>query len=112
MYFYYGSVYATIQDVVGPQLRGTTMAIYFCAMYFFGASFGPWLLGQLSDHFTVQAALAAGVADFSSVALEPFRAAGLRAAMRLIPALLLLVAVVLWAASLTVTRDMRLAQTR
>ena len=30
---YYGLVYASIQDIVAPALRGTSMAIYFLVMY-------------------------------------------------------------------------------
>jgi MFS family permease len=41
MFVYYATVYAAIQDVIEPRLRGTAVAIYFCAMYVFGASFGP-----------------------------------------------------------------------
>ena len=41
MYVYYPAVYAAIQDVVGPALRGTAMALYFLAMYVLGASLGP-----------------------------------------------------------------------
>src|SRR5439155_6314430 len=32
LYAYYGTVYATIQDIIEPSARGTAMAIYFCAM--------------------------------------------------------------------------------
>jgi MFS family permease len=110
MYFYYTAVYTTIQDIVPAQLRGTAVAIYFCAMYLFGASFGPWLAGSLSDMFSVRAAAAAGVAAPTPAMLEPFRAAGLRAAMRLIPLLLLALAGVLWIASLTVGRDLQRAR--
>ena len=52
MYVYYASVYATLQDVVAPSMRGTAMALYFFAMYVLGASFGPLATGMLSDHFT------------------------------------------------------------
>jgi sugar phosphate permease len=38
MYFYYSTVYSTIQDIVEPGLRGTAMAVYFFAMYVLGAS--------------------------------------------------------------------------
>jgi MFS family permease len=109
MYLYYSTVYPTIQEVVEPGRRGIAMAVYFCAMYLVGASFGPWLLGRLSDHFTVRAALAGGVVNVSAQALEPFRAEGLHRAMGIIPALLAAVALVLWAASLTVARDARRA---
>jgi MFS family permease len=105
MYAYYATVYSTIQDVVEPSLRGTAMALYFCAMYLAGASLGPLGTGMVSDYFTAQAATAAGVTLQTTAALEPFRAAGLHAAMYIIPALAVMLAVVLFAASRTVTRD-------
>jgi len=43
---YYGLVYSAIQDLVAPNQRGATMAIYFMAMYMCGASFGPLLTGR------------------------------------------------------------------
>ena len=49
MFVYYSTVYSTIQDVIEPSLRGTAMALYFFAMYVFGASFGPVLTGFLSE---------------------------------------------------------------
>jgi MFS family permease len=100
LYVYYAAVYAAIQDVVGPSLRGTAMAVYFLAMYVLGASFGPLLTGMASDHFTAEAARAAG-----SGALEAYRGEGLRRAMQLLPALSLALAGVLWAGSRTITRD-------
>src|ERR1043166_8767186 len=45
---YYGLVYAAIQDIVAPALRGTSMAIYFLAMYLIGASWGSLVIGSLS----------------------------------------------------------------
>jgi len=105
MYAYYSTVYATIQDVVEPALRGTAMSLYFCAMYLAGASLGPVGTGFISDYYTAAAATAAGVADHSGAALEPFRGAGLHAAMYAIPLLALLLAVVLFAASRTVRKD-------
>ena len=66
-------VYATIQDVVEPALRGTAMAVYFCAMYLMGASLGPVGTGVLSDRLAARAAAAAG----SPAATEAFRAQGL-----------------------------------
>lgn len=99
MYVYYASVYATLQDVVAPTLRGTAMALYFFAMYVLGASFGPLATGMLSDHFTRRAA--AGATE-----LEPFRGAGLHSAMYSIPVLSLILALVLFAATRTVARDM------
>lgn len=126
MYAYYSSVYATLQDVVEPSLRGTAMALYFCAMYILGASLGPLGTGVLSDYFTFKAAAAAGIAAERSIgellvdllptmvgrsklgvtaAVEPFRAAGLHSAMYTIPLLAAVLAGVLLAASRTVTRD-------
>jgi MFS family permease len=106
MFVYYSTVYSTIQDVIEPSLRGTAMALYFFAMYVFGASFGPVLTGFLSEEYTRGAAAAAGVVTFTKDALEPFRAAGLHSAMYLIPVLGGLLALVLFAASFTVRNDM------
>jgi MFS family permease len=105
MYAYYSTVYSTIQDIVEPALRGTAMALYFGAMYLAGASLGPLGTGMISDYFTTQAATAAGVTDHSVRALEPFRAAGLHSAMFAIPILAVLLAIVLFAASRTVRKD-------
>ena len=106
MFVYYSTVYSTIQDVIEPSLRGTAMAIYFFAMYVLGGSFGPVLTGFLSERFTRSAAATAGVVSFTKEALEPFRAAGLHSAMYLVPVLGGTLALVLFAASFTVRRDM------
>lgn len=98
---YYGFVYSAIQDIVAPNQRGTTMAIYFMAMYMCGASFGPLLTGQLSDVLARRAATLAG----SSTVTEAFRAIGLQRAMLVIPVLSTLLAVVLYAASRTIEAD-------
>jgi len=82
------------------------MALYFFAMYVFGASAGPVATGMASDHYTKQAAVAAGVTDLSRQALEPFRAAGLHSAMYIIPILGALLALVLFAGSRTIAKDM------
>jgi predicted MFS family arabinose efflux permease len=105
MYAYYATVYSTIQDIVEPALRGTAMALYFGAMYLAGASLGPLGTGMMSDYFTSQAATAAGITDQSIRALEPFRGAGLHAAMYVIPILVSLLALVLFGASRTVRKD-------
>jgi MFS family permease len=106
MYVYYSTVYATIQDVIKPSLRGTAMALYFFAMYVLGASLGPLGTGFISDYYTKKAAAAAGIAVLDPKTLEPFRAEGLHSAMYMIPVLSVLLAIVLFAASRTVTRDM------
>lgn len=97
---YYGLVYATIQDIVGPALRGMAMAVYFLFMYLGGASFGPLLTGKLSDMMARRAAAAAG----SSVITEAFKAIGLQQAMMVIPVLSLALGVVLWAGSRSILR--------
>ncbi len=132
MYAYYATVYSTIHDVVEPSLRGTAMALYFCAMYLLGASLGPVGTGLASDYFTFQAASAAGkvtplpfgtlmLAELRSLvgeakgfdlkALEPFRADGLHTAMYIVPVLATILALVLLAASRTVKKDVENLQT-
>jgi MFS family permease len=102
IYVYYSCVYAAISDVVEPQLRGTAMAVYFFAMYVLGASFGPVGTGMLSDHFARKAMVGAG----ASAMTEPFKAAGLHSALYVVPILCTIVALVLFAASRTVSADM------
>jgi MFS family permease len=106
MFVYYGTVYSAIQDVVEPSLRGTAMALYFCAMYVMGASFGPVLTGFLSERFAQSAATASGVNLLTKATLEPFRGAGLHSAMYVVPAVSGVLAIVLVAASFTVRKDM------
>jgi len=102
-YVYYSGVYAAIQDVIEPSLRGTAMALYFFAMYLLGGSFGPIATGWLSDYFARRAMQATGAIAMT----ESFRAVGLHHAMYVIPAVAMLVVVVLLAAALTVEKDMR-----
>ncbi|HEX8250311.1 MAG TPA: MFS transporter [Pyrinomonadaceae bacterium] len=110
MYFYYSTVYSTIQDVVEPGLRGTAMSLYFMAMYLLGASLGPYAIGLISDYFTQQAAQNAGVTVFTQASLEPFRAAGLHSAMYIIPVLSILLTLVMFAASRTVSKEIEKLQ--
>jgi predicted MFS family arabinose efflux permease len=132
MFAYYSTVYSTIHDVVEPALRGTAMALYFFAMYVLGASLGPVGTGLASDYFTFQKASAAGAVTplpfvalmraelrslvgeskgFDLRALEPFRAEGLHTAMYLVPILATILALVLFAASRTVKKDVDRLQT-
>ena len=99
---YYGLVYSAMHDIVAPAVRGTTMAIYFLAMYLCGASFGPLITGRLSDYLAHSAARAAG----SAVVGEAYRAIGLHQAMYAIPALSAALALALWAGSRTIAADM------
>jgi MFS family permease len=101
-YFYYSGVYATIQDVTPPSLRGTAMALYFFFMYLIGGSFGPVITGRLSDHYARAAMTASGATQMA----EPFRAAGLHSGFYIIPLCALAVSVVLLFAARTVTADM------
>jgi hypothetical protein len=126
MYAYYATVYSTVQDIVAPSLRGTAMALYFCAMYLLGASLGPLGTGVASDYFTMKAGAAAGVVgerSFGAVlfdvlptivggarasspaALNPFRAEGLHRALYLVPMLAAMLSAVLFAASRSVKKD-------
>src|SRR5262249_10934882 len=105
LYAYYGTVYATIQDIIEPSLRGTAMAIYFCAMYFLGALLGPVATGWVSDFFARRVARVEPVTELH-------KAVGLHDAMYLIPALNAALVVVLFAASRTVRRDYQRCQER
>ena len=98
---YYGLVYSSIQEIVAPALRATTMSIYFMFMYMCGASMGPLLTGAISDWRAKVASQAAG----SAVITAANKAVGLQEAMLMIPLLGLLLALVLYAGSLTITRD-------
>ena len=98
---YYGLVYSSIQEIVAPALRATTKSIYFMFMYMCGASMGPLLTGALSDWRAKVASQAAG----SAVVTAAHKALGLQEAMLMIPLLGLLLAMVLYASSRTITRD-------
>ena len=101
-FVYYATVYAAIQDVVEPRLRGTAVAVYFFAMYVMGASMGTYLTGKLSDFLARRAMAEAGAPAMT----EAFRALGLHDAMYVIPTLAFCCALVLFAASRTVGADM------
>jgi predicted MFS family arabinose efflux permease len=103
LYVYYSGVYATIQDIVEPALRGTAMGVYFFAMYLLGGALGPVATGWVSDYFARQAA-AAGAGDAAA------RALGLHHALYLVPALGVVLVGVLFVASRTVTADHRRLQ--
>ncbi len=99
LYFYYSAVYATIQDVVAPAVRGTAMAVYFFVFYVFTA-IGLFSFGWLSDH------LARGAAAAGADAAEA-RALGLHGAMYAVPVITLVLVAVLFAGSRTVAADHR-----
>jgi MFS family permease len=110
MYFYYSCVYSSIHDIFEPGLRGTAMAVYFMAFYVLGGSLGPYVTGLLSDYFTNRAARLEGVSEFTQSALEPFKADGLHSAMYMIPVLSVVLALVLYAATRTVGREIEALQ--
>jgi MFS family permease len=104
---YYGFVYSAIQDIVAPNQRAGTMAIYFMAMYLLGASFGPLLTGKLSDVLAHRAMAAAGAPQLT----DAFRAVGLQQAMLVIPVLSFTLALVLYMGSRTIVADSERRQT-
>ena len=99
---YYGFVYSALQDFIAPNQRASAMAFYFLAMYLCGASYGPLLVGKISDLLAHRAAAAAG----SEVLSESFRAVGLQQAMLIIPVLSFALAFVLYMGSRTIAADM------
>lgn len=103
---YYGLVYASIQDIVAPALRGTSMSIYFLVMYLGGASWGTLIIGRMSDRFALHAAQLAGMDKVT----EQFKAIGLQQALLLIPVLSVLLALVLWLGSRTIGSDIEKQQ--
>jgi len=102
---YYGLVYASMQDIIAPALRGTSMAIYFLVMYLGGASWGTLIIGKLSDRFALRAAHLAGVDKIT----EAFKAVGLQQALLAVPVLSAMLALVLWAGSKSMMKDTRQA---
>jgi MFS family permease len=104
---YYGLVYASIQDIIAPSMRGTAMAVYFMAMYLCGASFGPLLTGRISDMMARRMAAAAG----SATVTEAFKALGLQQAMLILPVMAVLLAVVLFIGSRTIGKDLEKRET-
>ena len=97
LYVYYSTVYATIQDIVEPRLRGIAMSTYFFVFYIFTA-LGLVGFGRFSD-----ARIAVAVAAGSSAA--DARALGLHDALFSLPVLAILVALILWCGSRTADRD-------
>jgi hypothetical protein len=97
LFGYYSTVYATIQDIVEPAMRGTAMAVYFFVFYLFTAV-GIYGFGWLSD-FLAERALAGGASAADA------RALGLHHAMYVIPTVAAVLTPVLWAGSRTVARD-------
>ncbi|HKQ14391.1 MAG TPA: MFS transporter [Steroidobacteraceae bacterium] len=105
-FVYYATVYSAIQDVVPSHLRATAVSVYFFAFYVLGASFGPTIMGTLSDRMAHAAMIAAGASEMTTA----FRATGLHTAMYVMPVLVLLCAASLFVAAKTVAKDMQRVQ--
>jgi len=105
-FVYYATVYSAIQDVVPTHLRATAVSVYFFAFYVLGASFGPTIMGTLSDRMAHDAMLAAGASEMTTA----FRATGLHTAMYVMPVLVLLCSASLFVAAKTVAKGMRRVQ--
>jgi predicted MFS family arabinose efflux permease len=97
---YYGLVYASLQDLIEPPLRATAMAAYLVVTYLGGASWGPMVMGRVSDALALQAAGAGPLT-------EAARAVGLHGAMFLIPGMAVVLAGVLWGASAATAANWR-----
>jgi MFS family permease len=97
LYCYYSTVYASIQDVVAPTMRGTAMAVYFFVFYLFTViglfAFG-WLSDALARHYLEN--------DWSTADAS---ALGLHDALYSLPIVTVALIAVLFAASGTVARD-------
>lgn len=100
---YSGLVYASIHEIVPAAQRATAMAVYLTGTYLAGASFGPLLIGGLSDRMALRAMRTAGATAMT----DEFKAVGLQAAMLLIPAVSILLAIVLYSASRVYARQAR-----
>ncbi|WP_170971353.1 MFS transporter [Mesorhizobium sp. GR13] len=81
----YVCLYPALHDVIPAELRATSMSMFISASTLIGGSLGPVAVGLLSDHFALKAQLAAN----SPTMEEVFRAAGLHAALGIIPIALL-----------------------
>lgn len=103
LYFqYYVSVYASIQDVVRPQLRATAMSVYFFFQYILGAAFGTTITGYFSDRHAAGLLAAAGGTEMT----DAFRAIGLQWSLaNLVPLMMALTGLALCFAAWRSLRD-------
>ncbi len=85
-----GAAAATTQDLVLPRMRGTATAAFFLGTTLVGLSFGPYMVGQISDLAgTIVDGKAVGnlrVGILSLIAVAPIALALLIAAYRMLPA--------------------------
>ncbi|CAN5122372.1 MFS transporter [soil metagenome] len=102
-YAYFTTAYPAIHDVVPPQLRATAIAVFFAMFYVLGAAFGPLIVGVLSDHGAQTAMRTAGEPEMS----EAFRSLGLHASLFVVPAMLLVTALLVGLSALRFPYDRR-----
>ncbi|MBI3791503.1 MAG: MFS transporter [Gemmatimonadetes bacterium] len=107
-YAYYATVYASVHDVVRPELRARAMSLYFFWMYVLGGAFGTAILGFLSDRAARTAMTAAGATEMT----EAFRATGLHDAFLVVPVVAVALSLVLFAASATIKKDIAAVSAR
>ena len=85
-----GAAAATTQDLVLPRMRGTATAAFFLATTLVGLSFGPYMVGQISDLAgTMMDGKLVGnlrVGILSLIAVAPIALGLLIAAYRMLPA--------------------------
>lgn len=99
-----------LQEVLEPSLRGAATGIFGVTSSVIGA-LGPIVTGSVSDHYTRAAAAAAGVTATDNAALEPFRAAGIHAAMFVMPISGAFIAVLLLSSLTRARKDASALQT-
>jgi MFS family permease len=104
-YAYFTTAYPAIHDVVPPQLRATAIAVFFALFYVLGEAFGPLIVGLVSDHVARTAMTAAGQTEMT----EAFRSVGLHASLFVVPAMLLVTAVLVALSALRFPNDRRSA---
>jgi MFS family permease len=102
-YAYFTTAYPAIHDVAPPQLRATAIAVFFAMFYVLGAAFGPLIVGLVSDHVAGTAMAAAGQHEMT----EAFRSVGLHASLFVVPAMLLVTALLVALSALRFPHDRR-----
>lgn len=96
------SAYPSLQDVVEPRLRATAMALFFFFTYVLGGGAGSLVTGIVSDHFANSVMLANGATELN----DAMRGMGLqKALLLLVPAAMLMTAIMTFMASRSFVRD-------
>jgi MFS family permease len=58
---WYGPVFATVQDLLPAQIRGTAVAFLLLIINLLGSGPGPWITGLLGDRYGLQTALLSAI---------------------------------------------------